>query len=141
MSTSIRGHQTAVKFFRNGQLVNLATLTRFEIQMDSSMSKSFYVGSPVPEGDQTIEGWSGSADLEVKGPELDDLMDAIINQNMAGVGVDEITIVDTEMYPDGRSRTYVYSGVRLSTSKSQGGLNEKVTKRLNIQANLRTLVR
>ena len=140
MSASIRGHQTSVKFFKTGQQVAIATLNRFEINQDSSMNRSFYVGSQVGEGDQSIEGWSGSAECEVKSAVIDDLIDAIISQNLIGIGVEEITIVDTEFYADGTQRTYVYSDVQMSMSKNQGGLTEKVTKRLNIQASRRTKV-
>ena len=140
MAASIRGHQTQVKLFNNGSQVNLLTVTRFEANQDSSMSRSFYVGNPVGEGDQTIEGWSGSLECEVKDASVDQLIDAIVTQNLAGVGATEFTIVDTEFYTNGTKQSYVYSDVQMMMSKSQAGLNEKVTKRLQWQASVRTPV-
>lgn len=140
MTASIRGHQTQVKLFNNGSQINLLTVTRFEANQDSSMSRSFYVGNPVGEGDQTIEGWSGSLECEVKDAAVDQLVDAIVTQNLAGVGATEFTIVDTEFYTNGTQQSYVYSDVQMMMSKSQSGLNEKVTKRLQWQASLRTPV-
>ncbi len=135
---SIRGHQGQIEFFKNGQPTNILNITRFEVAQDSSFSRSFYVGNPIPEGDQTIDGWSGSADLEVKDDTAEQLIDALINSNLAGVGVDEVTMVLTENYPDGRLASYVYSDMQMKLSKTNPGQNEKVTKRLEFQASIRT---
>lgn len=137
MSASIRGHQAVVKLFRNGAPVGQIPVTKFNLNQDSSFSRSFYVGQPYAEGDQSQEGWSGSFDLEVKGPEVDQLVDAMINSRLNGVAVDEVTIVDTEFYSDGTQSTYVYIDVQAKMGKSTGGVNEKVTKKLDWQASLR----
>lgn len=137
MSASIRGHQTTLKVFKNGTDAELLTITRFEVNQDSTFQRSHYVGNPVPEGDQTQEGWSGSFDLEVKGPEVDDLIDALVTANLNGIGVEECTIMDTENYADGRTRSYVYADCQFKMSKTQPASTEKVTKRIEYQSQLR----
>jgi len=131
---SIRGHQAAVKFMRNGQQLAVATLKSFSANQKSSFMQSNYVGNPVPEGDQTQEGWEGNAEYEVKDSKIDEFMDALITQNLNGVGVDEVTIVDTEYYPDGRSKSYVYYDVQCKMGKKLGSQTEKVMKTLDWQA-------
>lgn len=131
---SIRGHQAQIKLLKGGQPTDILSLTRFEASQDSTFIRSHYVGAAIPEGDQSQEGWSGSMDLEVKDAKVDDLIDALVTQNLSGVGVDEVSIIDTENYPDGQSRTYVYFDVQVKMSKSQPGQTEKVTKRLDWQA-------
>jgi hypothetical protein len=123
-----------IKFFTDGALVEIANLTNVQIQQDSSFSRSMYVGNPVPEGDQSIEGWSGSFDMEVKDDELDTFIDALVAANLAGIGVSDSTFTSTENYTDGRSSTYVYHDVQYKMSKTQGGLNSKITKKLDFQA-------
>ena len=109
-------------------------ITKAEANQDSTFSRAFYVGKNVGEGDQTIEGWSGNMDLEVKGPEVDDFIDAVVANNLAGIGVEEITVIMEEQYPDGTLRAYVYFDMQFKMSKSQPGMTEKVTKRLEWQA-------
>jgi hypothetical protein len=125
---SIRGHQGRLKVFSNGAEAGVVNITSMEVNQDSSFSRSYYVGNQFGEGDQTIEGWSGSIDLEVKDDAEEVLIDALINANRAGIGVDEITIVADEFYPDGQISSYVYFDVQLRLSKRMAGLNEKVTK-------------
>ena len=134
MSASIRGHNTSIKFLKNGQQVGFANVTKFDVNQDSSFMRSNYVGQALPEGDQSQDGWSGSMDTEVKDAAIDDLIDALVTQNLSGIGVDEVNIVDTERYADGTQRSYVYIDVQAKMSKSQAGSNAKVTKRLDFQA-------
>lgn len=134
MSASIRGHSGSIRFFRDGALLNIVNITSFEVNQDSSFSRSFYAGQPMGEGDQSMEGWSGSADLEVKGPEVDDFIDALVTDNLNGIGVSDYTVVLDENYPDGTSRSYVYFDMQFKMSRRQAGLNDKVTKRLDFQA-------
>jgi len=137
---SIRGHQGRIKVFKNGQEAGIINLTRFEVAQDSSFIKSFYVGQPIPEGDQSIEGWSGSIDSEVKDDAVDALIDALINSNLAGIGVDEVTMILDEFYGNGQIASYVYSDMQFKMSKSNPGQNEKITKRLDFQAMIRTRI-
>ncbi len=134
MSASIRGHQGQLKFFRDGADLALVNLTKCSIQQDSSFSRSFYLGQAVPEGDQSVEGWSGTVDAEVKDASMDELIDALVDANLAGIGVSDYTMVHTENYPDGSTKSYVYFDMQFKLSKDQGGLNEKMTKRLDFQA-------
>lgn len=134
MPASIRGHMGQFKIFVNGALADIVHLTRAEANQDSSFSRSMYVGQAVPEGDQAIEGWSGSVECEVKGPQIDEFIDALVNNNLNGVGVSDYTFLITENYGDGTSKSYVYFDVQWKMSRSQSGLNEKVTKRLEFQA-------
>jgi len=135
---SIRGHQGQFKLFENGQLSKIVDITSVNVNQDSSFSRTNYVGRALPEGDQSIEGWSGSIDLEVKGPEVDDLIDALITNNLNGIGLSDYTFLSTENYADGTRRSYVYFDVQWKMGKTQGGLTEKMTKKLDFQASGRT---
>jgi hypothetical protein len=134
MSASIRGHQGQIKFFKNSGDVELVNLTKVDINQDSTFSRAFYVGQGVPEGDQSMEGWSGSVEAEVKDSKMDELIDGLITDNLNGIGVADYTFVHTENYADGTNKSYVYFDVQMKMSKSQGGLNEKMTKKLDFQA-------
>jgi hypothetical protein len=134
---SIRGHQGSISFFQDGALVALFNCTSFELNMDSAFMRSYYTGVAVPEGDQAIEGWSGNADFEVKDSSLDSFIDALITNNLNGIGVSDYSLVLTEDYPDGTTKSYVYSDVQFKLGRKQEGLQAKVTKRLDLQASTR----
>lgn len=134
MPASIRGHQGQFKIFENGALVNIVNVTSVDVAMDSTFSRAFYVGAAQGEGDQTVEGWSGSLEAEVKDAEVDTFIDALVNNNLNGIGVSDYQFMTTENYPDGTSRSYVYHDCQFKMSRRQSGLNEKVTKRLEFQA-------
>lgn len=134
MAASIRGHRGSLKIYSDGADAAVVNITRFEANQDSSFMRTFYAGNPVPEGDQSIEGWSGNVDLEIKDEEVDDLVDSVVDANQAGIGVPDITLVLAEEYPDGRVVSYVYFDVQLRMSKTNPGLNEKMTKRIDWQA-------
>ena len=134
MSASIRGHQGQFKIFENGSLANIVDITSVDVNQDSSFSRTFYIGKPVGEGDQAIEGWSGSIELQVKDAEVDKFIDALITNNLNGIGVSDYTFVTTENYADGKVASYVYYDVQFKMSRKQSGLNEKMTKRLEFQA-------
>ena len=131
---SIRGHQGQLKLFSNGQPANILNITSYEVNQDSDFIRSNYVGNKVPEGDQAILGWSGSIDLEIKDSNVDDMIDSIISGNLAGIGIDELSMLLSEEYPDGQNSSYVYYDMQFRMSKRSGGLNEKQTKRLDFQA-------
>lgn len=134
MSASIRGHQGSLKIFQDGALQNIVNLTSVDVNQDSSFSRSFYVGQQVPEGDQSIEGWSGSVEAEVKDAVIDEFIDALVTNNLNGIGVSDYTFISTENYANGTTKSYVYFDVQWKMSKRQAGLNEKITKRLEFQA-------
>lgn len=134
MAASIRGHQGQFKIFQDGALSNIVNITSVDVNQDSTFMRSHYVGQPVPEGDQAIDGWSGSCELEVKGAEVDDFIDALVTNNLNGIGVSDYTFVTTELYADGTTRSYVYFDCQFKMTRKQGGLNEKITKRLEFQA-------
>jgi hypothetical protein len=134
MTASIRGHQGEIKIFQDGELQGIVNLTSVEVNQDSTFMRSMYVGNPIPEGDQAIEGWSGSFEAEVKDAAIDEFIDALVTNNLNGIGVSDYTFVTTERYPDGTLKSYVYFDCQFRMSKSQRGLNEKMTKRLDYQA-------
>ena len=134
MSSSIRGHSGQFKIFKDGAPANIVNLTKVDINQESSFSRSFYVGNSVGEGDQTCEGWSGSVEAEVKDAAVDEFIDALIEDNLNGIGVSDYIFVVTENYADGRSKSHVYFDCQFKMSRSQSGLNEKITKRLEFQA-------
>jgi hypothetical protein len=133
MSASIRGHQGTIKLFQDGAVVGIVDITSVDIKQDSSFSRTFYVGRAVPEGDQTIEGWSGSLEMQVKNAEVDKFIDALVTANLNGIGVSDYTMVTTENYADGTSQSYVYYDCQFKMSRKQSGLNEKMTKTLEFQ--------
>ena len=131
---SIRGHKGQFKLFENGVLTNIVDITSVNVSMDSSFSRTNYVGRPLPEGDQSIEGWSGSCDLEVKDSSVDSFIDALVTNNLNGIGVSDYTFVTTEEYGDGTRASYVYFDCQFKMSRQNGGLTEKITKTLDFQA-------
>jgi len=137
MPASIRGHQGQFKIFENGDLSNIVDITSFEVNQDSDFSRTEYVGRSIPEGDQSHKGWTGSLDAEVKDASIDDFIDALITNNLNGIGVSDYTLVLTESYGDGQVASYVYGDCQFKMSKRQSGLSEKVTKRLEFQAGFR----
>jgi hypothetical protein len=137
---SIRGHKGQFKVFENGQPTNIVDLTSVDVSQDSSFMRTFYVGRPVPEGDQTVEGWSGSVECEVKDASIDEFIDALVTNNLNGIGVSDYTFTTTEEYGDGTQKSYVYFDVQWKMSKRQAGLNEKMTKRLEFQASGRVAI-
>lgn len=140
MVASIRGHQATFKMLQDGKEVVIDTITNVSVNQDSSMSRSFYIGKAIGEGDQSIEGWSGSFDMEVKDDVAETFIDALINANLNGIGVSDYTFITTENYPNGTSASYVYFDCQFSLSKTQSGLNEKVTKTMNFQASGRVRI-
>jgi hypothetical protein len=131
---SIRGHQGQFKIFKDGELQNIVNITNVEVNQDSDFSKSEYVGNPVPEGDQSIKGWSGSLEAEVKDASIDEFIDALTTANLAGIGVSDYTFIVTESYANGVSKSYAYFDCQFKMSRRQSGLSEKITKRLEFQA-------
>lgn len=134
---TIRGHKGSFKVFENGELQNIFDITSVSVAQDSTFQRSFFVGRPVPEGDQTQEGWSGSIELEVRNAAVEDFIDALVTNNLNGIGVSDYTFLVTEEYSDGTRRSYVYADVQWKYSRSQSGLTEKITKSLEFQASIR----
>lgn len=135
---SIRGHKGQFKLFENGQLSDIVDITSVSVSMDSSFQRTNYVGRALPEGDQSVEGWSGSIDLEVKDNKVDELIDALITNNLNGIGVSDYTFLTVEEYGDGSRASYVYFDVQWKMSRNQSGLTEKITKSMEFQASGRT---
>ncbi len=140
MVASIRGHQAHFKLYENGAERVISTITKVSVNQDSSFSRSMYIGNSLPEGDQTIEGWSGQLEMEVKDAGVDEFIDGLITNNLNGIGVSEYTFITTEYFPDGTYSSYVYFDCQFKMSKDQGGMNDKVTKRLDFQASGRSRV-
>ena len=131
---SIRGHKGQFKIFENGNISNIVDITSVDVSQESSFSKTMYVGRPLPEGDQSIEGWSGSLELEVKDAAVDEFIDALVTNNLNGIGVSDYTFMTIEEYGDGTRKSYVYFDCQFKMSRKNAGLNEKITKRLEFQA-------
>lgn len=138
MVASIRGHQGQFRIYQDGALVNIVNIKSVDVNQESQFTKSYYVGAAVPEGDQSIEGWTGSIEVEVKGPEVDNFIDALVTNNLNGIGVSDYSFMTTENYGDGSTASWVFSDVQFKMSRKQSGLNEKMTKRLEFQAMQRT---
>ena len=137
---SIRGHKGQFKIFENGGLSNIVDITAVSVNQDSSFLRTNYVGRPVPEGDQSIDGWSGSIDLEVKNAVVDEFIDGLVTNNLNGIGVSDYAFMTTEEYGDGTRKSYVYFDCQFKMSRQQSGLSEKMTKKLDFQASGRTAI-
>ncbi len=131
---SIRGHQGQFKIFKDSGLTGIVDLTSVEVNQDSTFMRTNYIGRPRPEGDQAIEGWSGSVDAEVKDALIDEFIDGLITDNLNGIGVSDYSFLTTENYGDGSRKSYVYFDVQWKMSRRQAGLSDKLTKRLEFQA-------
>jgi hypothetical protein len=137
MSASIRGHQARFEVYKEGKRQVFDTITKVTINLDSDFVRSEYVGNAIPEGDQIIRGWSGSIDMEVKDASVDNFIDALITDNLNGIGVQRYFFIVSEFYPNGTNKSYVYSDCQFKMSREQGGMGEKITKRLEFQASVR----
>lgn len=137
---SIRGHQGSLKLYQDGGEIQVISITRASVNQETSFTRSFYVGNRFPEGDQSLDGWTGDIEMEVKGPEIDEFMDALQANNLAGIGVSDYALVLNEFYSDGRSKSYVYFDCQFRLTKSIAGMNEKVTKTYEFQASGREAV-
>lgn len=140
MGNTIRGHQTQIRILEDGNVVDIVEITKFTAKMDNTMMRSKFVGKAVPVGDQSIDGWSGNMALEVANDNVEKLIDALVTNNLAGIGVKDYALVDTEMYDDGTSCSYLYSDVQWAWSKDTGSYDTKVTKSLDWQASYRTRI-
>jgi len=141
MSTpTIRGHQTYIKFFQDGKEQSIDSITDFSVDLESTFMRSKFVGKPIPEGDQSIDGWSGSFNMEVRDSKIESFIDAIVESNLNGIGVTEQYIIDTENYPNGETVSYVYYDVQFSIGKQAKGLDAKVTKSVKFQASGRNKI-
>lgn len=137
---TIRGHQTQLRILEDGQVVDIVEITKFTAKMDNTFMRSRFVGKSKPVGDQSIDGWSGNCACEVANSKIEDFIDALVNNNLAGIGVKDYALVDTELYDDGTSATYLYDDVQWAWSKESGSYDVKVTKSLDWQASGRTKI-
>ncbi len=131
---SIRGHQGKIAFFANGSQVAMINLTSVDITQESTFMRSKYVGVAVPEGDQAMDGWTGTVDAEVKDSVMEDFIDALTTANLNGIGIEDYSVVSTQNYNDGTSKSWVYSDMQFKMSMKQEGLQAKITKKLDFQA-------
>ena len=134
---TIQGRDTQIRLFRNGGLVNLIELTQFDAKQDADFKRSEYLGNTGTTGDVVHKGWSGSFECETKDSTIDDLIDALIEENLGRLNIDDMTIQDTENYRDGTKSAWVYYGVQLKYSKTASSRDEKVKKKIEWQADSR----
>lgn len=131
---TIRGQSALFKLYRDGEEVVIDAVTRISLSQDSSFSRQFFVGNPIPEGDQSFEGWSGSIDMQVRDAVVDEFIDALVTSNLNGIGISDYSFITIEQYTDGTSASYVYFDCQFKMSRDSSGLQEKVSKRLDFQA-------
>lgn len=132
--SSIKGHSGQFRIFQDGALSNIVDITSVELNQDSEFMRTHYVGNPIPEGDQSVNGWSGSLELEVKDSSVDDFIDALVTNNLNGIGVSDYTFIETESYADGTVKSWVHLDCQFKMSKRNPGGNQKMTKRLDFQS-------
>lgn len=132
---TIRGHQAKFRLFQDGgEIGPVIHLKSVDVNQESTFIKSYYVGAKTPVGDQSMDGWSGSAELEVGNKDVDDFIDALITDNLNGIGLSDYAFTVTDFFSDGTSQSYVYTDVQWKMGRSIRGQNEKVTQKLEFQA-------
>lgn len=131
---TIRGHQAEFKVFQDGGDVGIINCTSVDINQDSNFIKSKYVGQKYPVGDQSIEGWSGTVEMEVADALVDEFIDELIQNNVNGIGVSDYQFSETLNFSDGTSKSYAYSDCQWKMSKRIPAMDGKVTIRLEMQA-------
>ena len=131
---TIRGHQAYFQILENDQPVIIDSVTRVSLSQDSSFTRHNYVGAKYPEGDQTMMGWSGSIQLEVRDSTVEDFIDRLVANNVDGINVAPYAFVIIEEYSDGSVRSYGYNDCQFKYSRDAGGMDSKVTKTLDFQA-------
>ena len=78
-NASIRGHQGTFKVYQDGGEVKLLAVKTVDVNQDSGFITSNYVGDPQVENDQSIDGFSGTAEMEVKDSVVEDFIDGLIS--------------------------------------------------------------
>lgn len=132
---TIRGHQAKFRLFQDGGEVGpVVHCKSVDVNQESTFIKSYYVGAKTPVGDQSMDGFSGSCELEVGNKDVDDFIDALITDNLNGIGLSDYAFTVTDNFSDGTSQSYVYTDVQWKLGRSIRGMNEKVTQRLEFQA-------
>ena len=134
LQPTIRGHQAFFKLFRNGQQVIIDALTNVSINQEKTIEAYNYVGKAVPETDVMYMGWSGSFEIQVRDSTIEDFIDALITENLNGIGVSDCAFLCTENYPNGTTVTYVYTDCKFGIARQQGGSDSKITKTLDWRA-------
>lgn len=139
MPAHIRHKDVKIQVLRAGALIGTLRATDITVTQDATKDRSQYAGSPDYFGDLEHQGWSGSVTVEVTGSEVDDLVDAQINERARRDREEEVQIVYTELYADGGQRTYRFSRcfVTMGARSSQGA---RYTKTLDFQADERVAV-
>lgn len=137
---SIQGRDTQIRLFKSGNLVNIIEILNFNHRQDADFIRGEYLGNTKSVGDTSHKGWSGDFEAEVLDSTIDDLIDALIEQNLERLDIDEISLLEVENYRDGRRAGWVYTGVQLKYSKSVGSRSEKIRKKLEWQADDRKKV-
>lgn len=132
--SAIRGHQAQFRAYKDGGDLQIINIKSVDVNQVSTFIKSMYVGAKHPVGDQSFEGFEGSLELEVEDATVDEFIDALVTDNLNGIGVGDYSFSITDNYDDGSSKSYVYMDCQWKLGKKIGGLNEKVTQRLEFQA-------
>ena len=132
---TIRGHQAKFRLFQDGgEIGPVVHCKSVDVNQVSTFIKSYYVGAKTPVGDQSMDGWTGSCELEVGNKDVDDFIDALITDNLNGIGLSDYAFTVTDNFSDGTSQSYVYTDVQWKLGRQIRGMNEKVTQRLEFQA-------
>jgi uncharacterized protein YkvS len=137
---AIQGRDTQIRLFKNGSLTEIVEINNFNMKQDADFKRSEYLGYTDTIGDISHKGWSGDFECEVTNSKIDDLIDALIEENLNRLDIDEITIMDVENYRDGTKSGWLYYGIQLKYSKAASNRDEKVKKKIEWQADRRKKV-
>lgn len=135
-----RGSDKTFRFYnaRTGEFIRALNPTSCSINLDSNVERQKRLGTRKKPGRQTVDGHSGSATFEIEGPEMQDLIDAIISAYEEGDEEYKIEIFESEYYPKTRTRrSYRYPGVVCTLSTDNPEQDSPSTVTLNFTTEMR----
>lgn len=131
MPKVVKGKDTSIRILKNGEMVQVFEARSFTVNQDADITRHKHLGKIEDELDTNMNGWSGTVEIEKVGVAIDDFMDAVIENNLARIGADTITIAERIDYRDGASRTYVYGPCEVTVGENVAGKDEAVVQTLN----------
>src|SRR5690606_33963113 len=114
----IEGKDTSISISVNGQMVNVIDqVTNFSAEQTHSQREHRPLVTARVYRDLEPEGWSGTIEVAIASPDVDEVIDRIDAAKRAGIPV-VINIRDRTRYRNGTSKTYLYPRCELGYSRS-----------------------
>jgi hypothetical protein len=139
-SKALKGKDTKLRLMRNGAPIAIIGLKSFSWNQDADFDRDEYLGEVESDGDVDHKGWSGSLEADVHSAVVADAIDALVENNLARVNADDVSLLHTEYYRDGTSASWVYSECQVKASGEHSGQHERASQKLDWQAKSRQKV-